>query len=183
MLELCTRICFCPNPKNVIWFLCSFQGASVLLMLNASMASEQQFRKGLIQYLKQFSGSNTNTDDLWNSLTQVCAWSPRLSLPASLTGLLTFSHNTTTTTTNLAVRQVELSTHYQNVSEMMSSWTSQKGFPLITVSRKENQVTLTQEHFRLTTDNVTRSSRWVGVSRQSRPTDLSGLGPRTNEAR
>lgn len=99
------------------------KGASVLLMLNASMANEQQFRKGLIQYLKQFSGSNTNTDDLWNSLTQV-----------------------------------ELSTHYQNVSEMMSSWTSQKGFPLVTVSRKGNEVTLTQEHFRLTTDNVTQSS-------------------------
>lgn len=42
-------------------------------MLNASMANEQQFRKGLIQYLKEFSGLNTNTDDLWNSLTQVCA--------------------------------------------------------------------------------------------------------------
>lgn len=49
-----------------------FQGASILLMLNASLTGEQQFRKGLIQYLEQFSGLNTDTDDLWNSLTQVC---------------------------------------------------------------------------------------------------------------
>lgn len=41
-------------------------------MLNASLPGDQQFRKGIIQYLKQFSELNTCTDDLWNSLTQVC---------------------------------------------------------------------------------------------------------------
>lgn len=40
-------------------------------MLNASLPGDQQFRKGIIEYLTQFSGSNTDTDDLWNSLTQV----------------------------------------------------------------------------------------------------------------
>uniref|UniRef100_A0A7N6A7U6 Aminopeptidase n=1 Tax=Anabas testudineus TaxID=64144 RepID=A0A7N6A7U6_ANATE len=48
------------------------KGASILLMLNASLPGDQQFRKGIIQYLKQFSGLNTDTSDLWNSLTQVC---------------------------------------------------------------------------------------------------------------
>ncbi|KAM9858308.1 leucyl-cystinyl aminopeptidase [Aulostomus maculatus] len=99
------------------------KGASILLMLNASLPGEQQFRKGIIQYLKQFSGLNTDTDDLWNSLTQV-----------------------------------EVSNQHQNVSEMMSSWTSQKGFPLITVSRKGDQVTFTQEHFLLAADNATHTS-------------------------
>ncbi|XP_035021402.1 leucyl-cystinyl aminopeptidase [Hippoglossus stenolepis] len=99
------------------------KGASILLMLNTSLPGDQQFRKGIIQYLKQFSGLNTDTDDLWNSLTQV-----------------------------------EVSTQHQNVSEMMSSWTSQKGFPLVTVSRKGDQVTLTQEHFLLTSDNAIRTS-------------------------
>uniref|UniRef100_A0A665WUI7 Aminopeptidase n=1 Tax=Echeneis naucrates TaxID=173247 RepID=A0A665WUI7_ECHNA len=103
------------------------KGASILLMLNASLPGDQQFRKGIIQYLKQFSGSNTDTDGLWNSLTQV-----------------------------------EVSTQHQNVSEMMSSWTSQKGFPLVTVSRKGDQVTLTQEHFLLTSDNAMHtSSMWI----------------------
>ncbi|KAM7416423.1 hypothetical protein PAMA_018469 [Pampus argenteus] len=99
------------------------KGASILLMLNASLPGDQQFRKGIIQYLKQFSGSNTDTDDLWNSLTEV-----------------------------------EVSPQHQNVSEMMRSWTSQKGFPLVTVSRKGDQVTFTQEHFVLTPDNTTHTS-------------------------
>uniref|UniRef100_A0A8C3AVF5 Leucyl/cystinyl aminopeptidase n=1 Tax=Cyclopterus lumpus TaxID=8103 RepID=A0A8C3AVF5_CYCLU len=98
------------------------KGASILLMLNASLPGDQQFRKGIIQYLKQFSGLNTDTNDLWNSLTQV------------------------------------FSAQHPNVSEMMSSWTSQKGFPLVTVSRKGGQVTLTQEHFLLTSDNATQTS-------------------------
>lgn len=57
--------------------------------------------------------------------------------------------------------QVQLSTQHQNVSELMTSWTSQKGFPLITVSCKGDEVTLTQEHFLLTSDNSTHSSRWA----------------------
>lgn len=99
------------------------KGASILLMLNASLPGDQQFRKGIINYLHQFSGSNAHTDDLWNSLTQV-----------------------------------EVSSQHQNVSEMMNSWTSQKGFPLVTVSRKQDQVTLTQEHFLLTSDDATHTS-------------------------
>ncbi|KAK5622078.1 hypothetical protein CRENBAI_010904 [Crenichthys baileyi] len=98
------------------------KGASILLMLNASLPQEQQFKKGIIRYLTTYSGSNTNTEDLWNSLTLV-------------------------------------STPLQNISEMMSSWTSQKGFPLVTVSRKGDQVTLSQEPFLLTSDNTTQKSR------------------------
>ncbi|XP_051923813.1 leucyl-cystinyl aminopeptidase isoform X2 [Hippocampus zosterae] len=99
------------------------KGASILLMLNASLPGDQQFRKGIIQYLKQFSGLNTDTDDLWNSLTEV-----------------------------------EVSSQSPNVSEMMRSWTSQKGFPLVTVSRKGDAVTLKQEIFHLTVDSSTYSS-------------------------
>uniref|UniRef100_A0A672I5E9 Aminopeptidase n=1 Tax=Salarias fasciatus TaxID=181472 RepID=A0A672I5E9_SALFA len=99
------------------------KGASVLLMLRASLPEEQQFRKGIIQYLKEFSQLNTDTGDLWNSLTQV-----------------------------------DVSSLHQNVSEMMSSWTSQKGFPLVTVSVQEDQVEIKQEHFLLTSDDATRTS-------------------------
>lgn len=60
---------------------------------------------------------------------------------------------------SLSLSQVDVSTQHQNVSEMMSSWTSQKGFPLVTVSRKGDEVTLTQEHFLLTSDNATHTSR------------------------
>ncbi|XP_049619789.1 leucyl-cystinyl aminopeptidase isoform X1 [Syngnathus scovelli] len=99
------------------------KGASILLMLNASLPGDQQFRKGIIQYLKQFSGLNTDTDDLWNSLTEV-----------------------------------EVSSQHPNVSEMMRSWTSQKGFPLVTVSRQGAEVTLKQEIFQLTSNDARHSS-------------------------
>ncbi|CAN9513289.1 unnamed protein product [Ophioblennius macclurei] len=99
------------------------KGASILLMLHASLPEEQQFRKGIMQYLTQFSQLNTDTGDLWNCLTQV-----------------------------------DVSTRHQNVSEMMNTWTSQKGFPLVTVSVKEDQVELKQEHFLLTSDDTTRTS-------------------------
>lgn len=57
--------------------------------------------------------------------------------------------------------QAEVTPQHQSVSEMMKSWMLQKGFPLVTVSRSKGQVTLTQEHFLLTADNTTHSSRWV----------------------
>uniref|UniRef100_A0A672I6U9 Aminopeptidase n=1 Tax=Salarias fasciatus TaxID=181472 RepID=A0A672I6U9_SALFA len=120
------------------------KGASVLLMLRASLPEEQQFRKGIIQYLKEFSQLNTDTGDLWNSLTQVCVGGP-------------FPH--VVSCSNLSVScQVDVSSLHQNVSEMMSSWTSQKGFPLVTVSVQEDQVEIKQEHFLLTSDDATRTS-------------------------
>lgn len=38
---------------------------------------------------------------------------------------------------------------HMNVTEIMNTWTVQKGFPLITVSQTGNQVKVTQEHFLL----------------------------------
>ncbi|KAI4901681.1 hypothetical protein NFI96_029218 [Prochilodus magdalenae] len=46
------------------------KGASILLMLNATIG-EEAFRKGVIEYLRKYEGSNTQKDDLWNSLSQV----------------------------------------------------------------------------------------------------------------
>ncbi|XP_062307429.1 leucyl-cystinyl aminopeptidase [Osmerus eperlanus] len=59
------------------------KGASILLMLNASMP-DGQFRKGIIQYLSRYSGSNTVTDDLWNSLTQAQVPAPSESVSAMM---------------------------------------------------------------------------------------------------
>uniref|UniRef100_A0AAX7UJP9 Aminopeptidase n=1 Tax=Astatotilapia calliptera TaxID=8154 RepID=A0AAX7UJP9_ASTCA len=119
------------------------KGASILLMLNASFPGDQQFRKGIIEYLKQFSGLNTDTDDLWNSLTQV------LVRDIWLHTQIKYSPS---------YPQTDKSTHHMNVSQMMTSWTSQKGFPLVTVNLMGNQVTLAQEHFLLTSDNTTHTS-------------------------
>ncbi|XP_061527708.1 leucyl-cystinyl aminopeptidase [Phycodurus eques] len=117
------------------------KGASILLMLNTSLPGDQQFRKGIIQYLKQFAGLNTDTDDLWNSLTEV-----------------------------------EVSSQHPNVSEMMRSWTSQKGFPLVTVSRKGDAVSLKQEIFQLISDNASHSSSLWNIP-MTYVNDSCSLGP------
>uniref|UniRef100_A0A4W5MRV6 Aminopeptidase n=1 Tax=Hucho hucho TaxID=62062 RepID=A0A4W5MRV6_9TELE len=54
--------------------------------------------------------------------------------------------------------QAQVLPQQESVSDMMRTWTLQKGFPLVTVSRKGGQVTLTQEHFLLSADNATHSS-------------------------
>lgn len=60
-----------------------------------------------------------------------------------------------------SLTQAQVSPEHQSVSDMMNTWTLQKGFPLVTVSRKGGQVTLTQEHFLLSADNSTRTpSLW-----------------------
>lgn len=43
------------------------KGASILLMVNSTL-NDGEFRKGVITYLKRFSGRNTVSEDLWNSL-------------------------------------------------------------------------------------------------------------------
>lgn len=98
------------------------KGASILLMLNTSMP-EDQFRKGIIRYLGLYNGSNTVTEDLWNSLTQAQVPPP-----------------------------------VESVSDMMGTWTLQKGFPLVTAILKGHQLTLTQEPFLLSAENTTHTS-------------------------
>ncbi|XP_016093811.1 leucyl-cystinyl aminopeptidase [Sinocyclocheilus grahami] len=46
------------------------KGASILLMLNATL-TDGEFRKGVIEYLQKYNLSNTESEDLWNSLSQV----------------------------------------------------------------------------------------------------------------
>lgn len=46
------------------------QGASILLMLKSTLTDEE-FRKGVIEYLQAHKFQNTKSEDLWNSLTNV----------------------------------------------------------------------------------------------------------------
>uniref|UniRef100_A0A8B9JC21 Aminopeptidase n=1 Tax=Astyanax mexicanus TaxID=7994 RepID=A0A8B9JC21_ASTMX len=112
------------------------KGASILLMLNATL-SEEAFRKGVIEYLTNYRGGNTENEDLWSSLSQV-------NPPSAVRNLF-----------------IDVSKQSINVSQMMNTWTVQKGFPLVTVNRAGKQVKLTQEHFLLNAENATdRSHLW-----------------------
>uniref|UniRef100_A0A8C1QQ58 Leucyl/cystinyl aminopeptidase n=1 Tax=Cyprinus carpio TaxID=7962 RepID=A0A8C1QQ58_CYPCA len=46
------------------------KGASILLMLNATL-TDGEFQKGVTQYLQKYKLSNTKSENLWNSLSQV----------------------------------------------------------------------------------------------------------------
>lgn len=59
-----------PIQPSLTLTFCTIQGASILLMLKTTL-SEEAFRKGVIEYLKKYTGSNTENADLWNSLSQV----------------------------------------------------------------------------------------------------------------
>ncbi|XP_043095047.1 leucyl-cystinyl aminopeptidase isoform X2 [Puntigrus tetrazona] len=61
------------NPEQVEEMFDSVsyeKGASILLMLNAVL-TDVEFQKGVSEYLQKYNLSNTESEDLWNSLSQV----------------------------------------------------------------------------------------------------------------
>ena len=55
--------------------------------------------------------------------------------------------------------QAQVPAPSESVSDMMTTWTLQKGFPLVTATLQGRNLTLTQEHFLLSADNSTHTSR------------------------
>lgn len=47
----------------------------------------------------------------------------------------------------------------------MDTWTHQMGFPLITITREDNEILATQERFLLTTENMNSSNRLLPKSK------------------
>uniref|UniRef100_A0AAY5KLA7 Aminopeptidase n=1 Tax=Esox lucius TaxID=8010 RepID=A0AAY5KLA7_ESOLU len=137
------------SPEDVLEMFDSVtyeKGASLLLMLNSTLP-DGQFRKGLIEYLNKYRGSNSVTDDLWNSLTQVF-----------VIALVLVSFSMVFDGYRLWMCQAQVLPQQESVSDMMRTWTLQKGFPLVTVSCKDGQVNLTQEPFLLSRENTTHTS-------------------------
>uniref|UniRef100_A0A7M4EC71 Aminopeptidase n=1 Tax=Crocodylus porosus TaxID=8502 RepID=A0A7M4EC71_CROPO len=101
------------------------KGACILKMLQ-DFLSKQVFQKGVIQYLKKYSYRNAKTDDLWNSLADIC---PEGDLSSG--SFCFFSHDGSLT----------------EIKEMMNTWTHQKGIPLVLVKCEGNTIKLRQERF------------------------------------
>uniref|UniRef100_A0A9J8A5C6 Aminopeptidase n=1 Tax=Cyprinus carpio carpio TaxID=630221 RepID=A0A9J8A5C6_CYPCA len=55
------------------------KGASILLMLNATL-TDGEFRKGVIEYLQKYNLSNTESEYLWDSLSQVSPFLSEMNL-------------------------------------------------------------------------------------------------------
>jgi len=84
------------------------KGASVIRMLEGFMGPEN-FRQGVVSYLKTFQYKNADTNDLWDHLQK-------------------FSNGV-------------------DVHHVMDSWTRQMGFPLLTVTRKGDTISVTQQRY------------------------------------
>ncbi|KAM5257660.1 endoplasmic reticulum aminopeptidase 2 isoform 1-T2 [Hipposideros larvatus] len=110
------------------------KGACVLNMLK-DFLSEEKFHKGIIHYLKKFSFRNAKNDDLWSSLSNNCVEGDFTS------GGFCYSDSKMTSNTLTSLGEnVE-------VKEMMTTWTLQKGIPLVVVHQEGRSLRLRQERF------------------------------------
>ncbi|KAK2845866.1 hypothetical protein Q7C36_010720 [Tachysurus vachellii] len=96
------------------------KGACILHMLREFLSPED-FKLGIVAYLKRYSYQNTVNTHLWESLTAVRS-------------------------INTGVNK-QHSEDKVDVREMMDTWTLQEGFPLITVEVRGREVHLSQERF------------------------------------
>uniref|UniRef100_A0A8C9H3Y8 Aminopeptidase n=1 Tax=Piliocolobus tephrosceles TaxID=591936 RepID=A0A8C9H3Y8_9PRIM len=110
------------------------KGACILNMLK-DFLGEEKFQKGIIQYLKKFSYRNAKNDDLWNSLSNSCLESDFTSGGVC--------HSDSKMTNNMLTFLGENA----EVKEMMTTWTLQKGIPLLVVKQDGRSLRLQQEHF------------------------------------
>lgn len=109
------------------------KGACILNMLK-DFLNEEKFHKGIIHYLKRFSYGNAKNDDLWSSLSNSC-------LGDFTSGEFCYSDSKMTSNTLAFLGEnVE-------VKEMMTTWTQQKGIPLVVVTREGRSLRLQQERF------------------------------------
>uniref|UniRef100_A0A2K6QF75 Aminopeptidase n=1 Tax=Rhinopithecus roxellana TaxID=61622 RepID=A0A2K6QF75_RHIRO len=110
------------------------KGACILNMLK-DFLGEEKFQKGIIQYLKKFSYRNAKNDDLWNSLSNSCLESDFTSGGVC--------HSDPKMTSNMLTFLGENA----EVKEMMTTWTLQKGIPLLVVKQDGHSLRLQQERF------------------------------------
>ncbi|XP_062942906.1 endoplasmic reticulum aminopeptidase 2 [Cynocephalus volans] len=109
------------------------KGACILNMLK-DFVSEEKFQKGIIRYLKKFSYKNAKNDDLWGSLSNSC-------LEGDFTsGEVCYSDSMTSNTLAFLGENME-------IKEMMTTWTLQKGIPLVVVKQDGHSLRLQQERF------------------------------------
>uniref|UniRef100_A0A2K5M606 Aminopeptidase n=1 Tax=Cercocebus atys TaxID=9531 RepID=A0A2K5M606_CERAT len=110
------------------------KGACILNMLK-DFLGEEKFQKGIIQYLKKFSYRNAKNDDLWSSLSNSCLESDFTSGGVC--------HSDPKMTSNMLTFLGENA----EVKEMMTTWTLQKGIPLLVVKQDGHSLRLQQERF------------------------------------
>uniref|UniRef100_A0A8C1WML1 Aminopeptidase n=2 Tax=Cyprinus carpio TaxID=7962 RepID=A0A8C1WML1_CYPCA len=110
------------------------KGACILHMLRNFLTNEG-FQSGIIRYLRRFRYSNARNEDLWDSLIKTC------SEEDFTAGEYCYS---STQATKNAYR---FAGEHIDLKKMMSTWTLQKGIPLVTVRRQGRRLYVGQERF------------------------------------
>ncbi|XP_029428748.1 endoplasmic reticulum aminopeptidase 1 [Rhinatrema bivittatum] len=109
------------------------KGACILNMLRDFLGADA-FKAGIVQYLQRYSYRNTKNEDLWNSLTDIC---PTDGNQQQTDGFCSTNKQKSHWTKGDIL----------DVRTIMNTWTLQKGFPLIIVTRKGRHICLQQEHY------------------------------------
>ncbi|XP_007940750.1 endoplasmic reticulum aminopeptidase 2 [Orycteropus afer afer] len=110
------------------------KGACILNMLK-DFLSEKKFQEGIIHYLRKFSYRNAKNDDLWGSLSNSC-----LEGDFTSDGFCYSNSKMTSNTVSFLGKNTE-------IKEMMTTWTLQKGIPLVVVKQEGRSLRLHQERF------------------------------------
>lgn len=131
------------NPAQILEMFdgVSYDKGACILNMIQNYLGQDVFKAGVVKYLLKFSYQNTQSEDLWNSLSDVCSESSANENPSQNDGVCTRSQETIS------------SSHWsksanQDVKTIMKTWTMQKGFPLVTVTVKGKNIHLKQEPYK-----------------------------------
>lgn len=108
-----------PDEINDIFDTISYSKGASIIRMLKNYLGGDIFKAGLTSYLKKYTYSNAATKDLWNSFSGAVQGS---SSGAQLTS---------------------------DVAGLMDTWTKQMGYPVVTLKRSGNRVTVTQDRFLL----------------------------------
>ncbi|GAB1601075.1 hypothetical protein Ahia01_000385700, partial [Argonauta hians] len=117
----------CPKEINTVFDSITYDKGSTILRMLQHVLGKEQFRERLCNYLKKFSYSNAQTEDLWEML--------------SLDG--PEQNRSQSTEPDFPVATV------------MNTWTKQSQHPLVTIKLEGTTVTATQELY-VTSPNITQ---------------------------
>uniref|UniRef100_A0A672YSY3 Aminopeptidase n=1 Tax=Sphaeramia orbicularis TaxID=375764 RepID=A0A672YSY3_9TELE len=109
------------------------KGACVLHMLRYFL-TDTVFQSGIVRYLRKYSYRNAHNQDLWDTLANTCSEEDFISGKHCYIS-------------SQASKNYLFVGEHLNLTAMMSTWTLQKGIPLITVTRKGSKLMFRQDRF------------------------------------
>ncbi|XP_023443842.1 endoplasmic reticulum aminopeptidase 2 [Dasypus novemcinctus] len=130
-----------PTQIQEMFDAVSYEKGTCILNMLKDFLSEEKFQKGLTHYLRKFSYRNAKNDDLWDSLSNSC-----LEGDVTSDGFCYSDAKVTSSTVSIK-RVTDFLGENVRVKEMMTTWTLQKGIPLVVVKQEGSSLKQQQERF------------------------------------